>query len=797
MVEAIDSYDEGMCYPTLTNQTTYKVNVLTNNRIQLKADSGLIIDLSSAGGNDLAFTTDAEIGIVDGAYSSTNTQTESFDFSTNFQVDPVVYNFNGANITADDEIEITNGHKLQNGASLIYDNNSNTDIGNLTDGVTYYAIVLDDEYIKLATSFDNAINGVAIDLTGQTGTHKLESQSISGVSEAVGTVDTSQSSDIITGAGTLFKRYFKVGDTIFVKDNNNTPGELLEFSVVAIADDASLQVDRPVGVDLTTTKHFVETNVYARPDGFSIHRPFDGGVEIAAGTAPFSSIRRQTRKYFRYQSGKGIQTSVAINFNPPVTIQNLTANGTTATVTTEYPHRINTGMEVRIKNASEGVYNGTFAITKVDEFSFTYTLTTTPTSTKPNGIIKFNVVSYSDAATRVGMFDMQNGFFFEYDGVALACVRRTSTTQISGTCTVTKNSNLIQGNGTSFIGQLNAGDYIVLRGQSYKVTQIDDDTTLYVQPEYRGVSASNVVITKTEDIKVEQSEWNLDKCDGTGAEGFNLDIDKIQMAYMDFSWYGAGKIRFGFKDQKGHVKYVHEFRHNNRLNESYFRSGNLPGRYEIENGPQATTAPTLFHFGTSVIMDGTFDDDKAYLFTRQSRPMAYTNGGSSSFTSSAVSTFEQITLNGKRVYVYSIPVSNVNAGATTVGDQIRDASNANLPEGTYVTQIKVDGSNSKIYTNYPALATQPSAAIYNDISSGATITVGEQEAIDLTRPLPLVSLRLAPSVDSSLTGSVGEREIINRMQLALKQAGITTNQGVEVFLIINALPSQLSFEDAD
>jgi len=803
MEEVIDSYDEGMFYPTLTNQTTYKVNVLTNNRIQLKADSGLIIDLSSAGGNDLAFTTDAEIGIVDGAYSSTNTQTESFDFSTNFQVDPVVYNFNGANITADDEIEITNGHKLQNGASLIYDNNSNTDIGNLTDGVTYYAIVLDDEYIKLATSFDNAINGVAIDLTGQTGTHKLESQSISGVSEAVGTVDTSQSSDIITGAGTLFKRYFKVGDTIFVKDNNNTPGELLEFSVVAIADDASLQVDRPVGVDLTTTKHFVETNVYARPDGFSIHRPFDGGVEIAAGTAPFSSIRRQTRKYFRYQSGKGIQTSVAINFNPPVTIQNLTANGTTATVTTEYPHRLNTGMEVRIKNASEGVYNGTFAITKVDEFSFTYTLTTTPTSTKPNGIIKFNVVSYSDAATRVGMFDMQNGFFFEYDGVALACVRRTSTTQISGTCTVTKNSNLIQGNGTSFIGQLNAGDYIVLRGQSYKVTQIDDDTTLYVQPEYRGVSASNVVITKTEDIKVEQSEWNLDKCDGTGAEGFNLDIDKIQMAYMDYSWYGAGKIRFGFKDRKGHVRYVHEFLHNNRLDEAYMRSGNMAAAYEVINGANPTYAPKLFHWGTSVIMDGNFDEDEAYLFTATSNNLAFTNGQSISATTTGNSALIRFYNRSQRNYDFyvRIPFGEADASKLTSGSPLYTSGNELSGETIAFTQYSGSTIYAYIYISSGSYYNTP--AVYPVVASATAVTIGEDpggtdETVNLgTDLIPLVSLRLAPSVDNAISGFLGERDIINRMQLRLSEVGLILTHDSEVKLVLNGDLSKVAWQNVN
>ena len=44
---------------------------------------------------------------------------------------------------------------------------------------------------------------------------------------------------------------------------------------------------------------------------------------------------------------------------------------------------------------------------------------------------------------------------------------------------------------------------------------------------------------------------------------------------MDYSWYGAGKIRYGFKDTYGHVKYMHEFIHNNKLNEAYMRSGNF------------------------------------------------------------------------------------------------------------------------------------------------------------------------------------------------------------------------------
>ena len=95
------------------------------------------------------------------------------------------------------------------------------------------------------------------------------------------------------------------------------------------------------GIDLTTGLHFVETKVNTRPDGTFIHRPFDGGVEITAGTSPNSSIVRQTRKYFRYQSGKGIQCSVAINFSPSRIINNIVGTANTTLSTKTYVVRVN------------------------------------------------------------------------------------------------------------------------------------------------------------------------------------------------------------------------------------------------------------------------------------------------------------------------------------------------------------------------------------------------------------------------------------------------------------------------
>ena len=120
----------------------------------------------------------------------------------------------------------------------------------------------------------------------------------------------------ITGTETLFKRFFRSGDTIKVSDTNQSPPAYREYEIASVIDDTELTIQGNAGIDIDPTFYYVDTKINTRPDGTFIHRPFDGGVEITAGTSPNSSIVRQTRKYFRYQSGKGIQCSVAINFNP-------------------------------------------------------------------------------------------------------------------------------------------------------------------------------------------------------------------------------------------------------------------------------------------------------------------------------------------------------------------------------------------------------------------------------------------------------------------------------------------------
>lgn len=79
-------------------------------------------------------------------------------------------------------------------------------------------------------------------------------------------------------------------------------------------------------------------------------------------------------------------TSVAV-INRVIT--SITRSGTTATATTEEPHKLTTGSKVVIFGASDPLYNGDKTITVTDATHFTYITTTAPAS-NASGTLSFN-----------------------------------------------------------------------------------------------------------------------------------------------------------------------------------------------------------------------------------------------------------------------------------------------------------------------------------------------------------------------------------------------------------------------
>ena len=119
-----------------------------------------------------------------------------------------------------------------------------------------------------------------------------------------------------------------------------------------------------------------------------------------------------------------------------------------------------------------------------------------------------------------------------------------------------------------------------------------------MNPDFRGVSnAVNVKAALTKEIIIPQYQWNIDRCDGTGKSGYEIEINRMQMIGFQYTWYGAGFIDWMFRGPSGNFIFCHRLKNNNRNNEAFMRSGNLPVRYEVINeGAKGRLANSTFFY---------------------------------------------------------------------------------------------------------------------------------------------------------------------------------------------------------
>jgi len=677
-----------------------------------------------------------------------------------------------------------------------------------------------------------------------------------------------------------------VGDAIFVRGTTattNPPNGAWIVQTTPTSNTFTFTViNTPTGGNITAAGGATGT-LYPRPYGSVIHRSFDGGVAFSAGY-PYSGnqIIRQTRRYFRYQSGKGIQFSTGTCLKPVFNVNSITSSGATVTVNLATPHNLNGnfnsgqgiavsasagaaftnnadinggltitcvttnvhgfllgdtivvkgttattnppngtwiiskiisttsfqfiatavptgsitatagatstlyaqpgGPYVTVSNCTQSAYNGTFLVQTIpSDTSFTYTAAATPSSSPATGFpITVSPQSWYGSKSRIGLFEEQNGFFFEFDGQTLYVVKRSSVAQLSGTIAVNNGSVSVTGTGTTFSSQLSPGDYIVIRGITCLVQSIVSNTSIIIYPEYRGTNVSNCVASKRIEEKYPQSIWNMDRCDGSGASGFVLDLTKMQMLYIDFAWYGAGAIRFGFKNQNGEIIYCHRIPNSNRNTEAYMRSGNIPARYEANFLTTLTTlASTLSSSAVDVITVASTAG-----FPRSGFISVTASGNTGAvieyiqYNSKTETTFTGLT----RGVTNLVGPGGLTAGGGGTAQTFTYSATAPISIALFSAQFS------------STLSHWGSAVIMDgryDDDKGFVFQAGMNSALsNLGNGLSalVLAIRLAPSVDSGLTGILGARDLINRMQLTLRQMDVlSTGSGASfrIELILN------------
>jgi hypothetical protein len=483
--------------------------------------------------------------------------------------------------------------------------------------------------------------------------------------------------------------------------------------------------------------------LYPRPQGNSIHRAFDGGVKFS--TNSFSKNQqaiRQTKRYFRYQSGKGVSFSTGSILEPAIpNIDSITASGTTVTVVSSEAHNVTRDTTVDVRNCGDNNYNGQYAVSNVvDPFTFQYTASSAPAETTASGEYTVTPINSYGTNLEIGMMDQQNGLFFRWASGILSVVRRTSTFQLSGRVSVANGSTLVSswtgpnGQGTKFSKQLKPGDYVVIRGSSYRVDGIISDTQMVIFPDYRGPSANAVPVTKTVETEWKQTDWNIDRCDGTGKTGYNLDPTKMQMFYMDYSWYGAGFIRWGFRALNGDVIYAHKIPNNNQNAEAYMRSGNLPARYEVNTIASSTTTTKTLSSGETT------------MYVAEA-PTKFPTSGTlrvKSSTSATAGAQEYVNYTGKTEFiqdVISVDAGNVITVASTTGL---------APGGQQTIVFDVPFSNISANKTY-FIATVPSSTTFQ-----ITDVQGSSTGLTLTQQVGSALSPLARAQSGAFTGLTRE-----------------------------------------
>lgn len=144
-------------------------------------------------------------------------------------------------------------------------------------------------------------------------------------------------------------------------------------------------------------------------------------------------------------------------------------------------------------------------------------------------------------------------------------------------------------------------------GVQKRIGSFDDYDGLYFEQSGSsfGIVKKSTINGTTNITFVSQSNWNLDKLDGTGPSGLTVDLTKAQIFTLDYEWLGVGRVRYGIV-LKGICRHVHEFSHYNELSNVYMRNPNLPVRYEIINNG-SSLGSSLTQICATVISEGGFN----------------------------------------------------------------------------------------------------------------------------------------------------------------------------------------------
>jgi hypothetical protein len=516
----------------------------------------------------------------------------------------------------------------------------------------------------------------------------------------------------------------------------------------------------------TNTNQF---RVYTRNDGFFLHRPGDGGVLLGTASAVHgAAATRQSKKYFRYQSGKGFLYTTGVLFAPNYDVTDVQSSGvgigSTITIETAVPHGCQIGAVIRLQGIATGGYNAQYTVIAVDsdvQLKVIAVQLLDSTEGDLSKVPKLYMFRWHGSVIRTGPHDDANGMFLEYDGSQFNAVKRTSTLQLAGTATFTVGSNTIYGANTLWGQQLKIGDRVVIKGMVHKVNFITTGTEISVTPDFRGsVTSDGNYMYKVEEVRIKQEDFNYDTVDGSGSSGYKFDPNHMQMIGIQFTWYGAGFMDFMIRGTDANFIIMHRMKQNNINVTASMRSANLPVRYEVNNeGAAGVTALKTSVLGASItatmaVENADFFPDSGFVYMN----------------------YELIKYNS--ISRNDIPWPTLNSLTRCAGANVFLGGAYRTIHGRPVPQSHGEGSGVELVSLVasPNMSHWGSSYIMDggfDLDRGYAFSYSQTPTPVYSNLQAYFGIRLAPSASNGLTGDLGVKELLNRAQLLLQDIDVT------------------------
>ena len=561
-----------------------------------------------------------------------------------------------------------------------------------------------------------------------------------------------------------------------------------------------------VAGNLTPDASTNKFKVYTRPDGFFLHRPGDGGVLMGTASAAHgANATRQSKKYFRYQSGKGFLYTTGVLFAPNYDVANVwiptypsvtTASGGQIQITTSVPHGCQIGAVVRLTGVETENYDGTYTVLGVD--SDVKIRCSVIDGQPPQGagvgnisrVPKLYIYQWHGSCIRTGPHDDANGMFFEYDGRTFNVVKRTSTLQLAGTATLTPNSNQITGVGTLWSNQLKIGDKIVVKGMVHRVNYVDaSGIAISVTPDFRGVVGSGGnYIYRVEELRVSQADFNYDAGDGTGPSGYKMDPNHMQMVGIQFTWYGAGFMDFMVRGTDANFIVLHRMKNNNVNTTASMRSANLPVRYDVTNeSSNGVIALKTAGSISAVTVDTIAVSEGARNF--------YPDSGFIQMNYELIK-YESIDRN-------DIPYPTLNTLTRCASANVYIGGSFRRIHGipTPITHGEGSGIELVSLTASPNMSHWGSSYIMDggfDFDRGYLFTYTATGLSIGSNNTSSFGLRLAPSASNGLTGDLGVKELLNRAQLLLQRISVNAPANTNISgssIVVSGIQNPTNYYD--